>query len=449
MWPFKPKQIKESKTSVVVMGGGQGVVWSDKRYDVFARETYLKNVIAFRAIDMRAKAFASVPWAVFRQVDDEIIKVEQHPFNKVIKRPNPKESFAFIMLKLNAFFVMAGNAYLERVALMTGINKGIPKELYVQRPDRMKVLKNPNTGQLRGYQYDVGMGQKVNWEVNPVTEQSDILHFLSFHPLDDWYGAAPTEALSREIDTSNEATRWNKKILENEGRPGMVVTITGDVAQAKDSGGILSDDQFEKLEQQLNRKYAGAENAGRNLILEGGKGTQATPYGFSPQELDFIEGNRELARRIAFGYGVPPQLVGIPGDTTYSNMEAAELAFWEKTVIWDLSYFKGELNAWLFPKEDFFLDYDLNDVSALIPRREMKWKRAQESDFLTINEKREMVGKEAIDGGDEILVPATMIPLGMEIEAEPEEEEKALLDEGFTKKEVASILGYSPLKVVK
>ena len=425
------------------MTGGAGVKWSDKNYATYAREAYLKNVIAFRAIDMRAKAMASVPWAVYKKNADNKAEAQpNHPFNNVLKRPNPEESFSFLMLKANAFYVLDGNSYLERITLQTGPNKGIPKELYVQRPDLMKIIVNDNV-QVQGYQYDAGTGNKVFWAADAVTGQSDILHLLTFHPLDDFYGAAPTESLEREIDTSNEATTWNKKILENEGRPGMVVTITGDAKNANADGGLLGDKQFEQLERQLNSKYAGANNAGRNLILEGGRGTTATPFGFSPAELDFLEGGREVARKIAFGYGVPPQLIGIPGDNTYSNMEAAELAVWEKTVIWDLNYFRGELNTWLFSNSDEYLDYSLNDISALIPRREIKWKRAQESDFLTINEKREMVGVESIEGGDEILVPAGMLPLGFEL---TDDDIKSLKKEGFTKQEIKEVLG---LKVVK
>ena len=60
-----------------------------------------------------------------------------------------------------------------------------------------------------------------------------------------------------------------------------------------------------------------------------------------------------------------------------------------------------------------YLSYSLDDVPALAPKRESKWKTAQDSDFLTINEKRVMVGLAETEGGDVILVPGTMIPLSM------------------------------------
>jgi HK97 family phage portal protein len=200
----------------------------------------------------------------------------------------------------------------------------------------------------------------------------------------------------------------------------------------------LTDDQFENLEKQLATEWSGSASAGKNLLLGGvgDKGVDVKPYGFTPAEMDFIEGNRELARRIAFGYGVPPMIIGIPGDNTYSNYKEARLAFWENTVMWYLSYAAGEYNNWFFPEEEnLFLGFDLDKVPALAPRREELWERAEKSTHLSINEKREMTGQDSWGpDGDVILVPATMIPLGEEIDTEPSGGGGGDDDEGKTKK---------------
>ena len=63
---------KESAVAKVRTGmlGADGAVWSDKRYDRLAEESYLKNAIAFRCITIIASAVASVPWELFRESDD-------------------------------------------------------------------------------------------------------------------------------------------------------------------------------------------------------------------------------------------------------------------------------------------------------------------------------------------------------------------------------------------
>jgi HK97 family phage portal protein len=453
MWPFKRKnpkiKKKDSKAQVaIVTTGGSGVKWPERRYDVFAKETWLKNVIAFRCMDKIAKAVASIPWDMFKKrPDGSRENMPEHAFKPVLKRANPQESWSYFVMKAIDFLMMAGNSYLEKVSPSTGPNAGMPKEIYTLRPDRMKIIVDTTTGRRKAYEYDAGQGKKVRWDVNPVTGDCDIRQLQTFHPLDDWYGAAITETAAYEIDTSNEATLWNKKILENSGSSGHVFIITGDKEDVNSEGSFWSDDQYDRFKKQIDEQYSGALNAGKNLVIEGGKGTTMKPLGFSLKDLDFNEGQLALARRICTAYGVPPMLIGIPGSDTYNNVREANLAFWEETVLYYAGYFRDEMNAWLFPKENsVFLDYILDEISGLSLRRDSRWSKANDSDFLSVNEKREMVGKETWgEEGDVILVPVNMIPLGMDIT----QEEKSLKKAGYTDEEIGDILNYGKMKVVK
>jgi hypothetical protein len=106
----------------------------------------------------------------------------------------------------------------------------------------------------------------------------------------------------------------------------------------------------------------------------------------------------------------------------------------------------------LFSEEEkIFLDCVLDDIPALAPKREALWERAEKSNFLTVNEKRALVGREKYepsdDPGDTIFISATMVPLGVaeeeEVEEEIEEEEARsdLLKQGYSEDEVDEMLG--------
>jgi phage portal protein BeeE len=123
-----------------------------------------------------------------------------------------------------------------------------------------------------------------------------------------------------------------------------------------------------------------------------------------------------MSRRIAMAYGVQPQMLGIKGDSTYSNYEQARQAFWEETVTFYLTLIRDEFNHWLLRGSNKYLDYDLDNMPAFELKRASLWERARAADFITINEKRAMVGEDTVDGGDIILVSATMLPLGAERE---------------------------------
>src|SRR3546814_5770290 len=67
-------------------------------------------------------------------------------------------------------------------------------------------------------------------------------------------------------------------------------------------------------------------NAGRPLLLEGGLKWQA--LSLSPADIDFLELKHSAAREIAMAFGVPPMLLGLPGDAPYANYREANRALW-------------------------------------------------------------------------------------------------------------------------
>jgi len=75
-------------------------------------------------------------------------------------------------------------------------------------------------------------------------------------------------------------------------------------------------------------------------------------------------------------------------------MKEARLAFYEDTVL-PLAYgLRDALNSWLVPMfgEGLRLELDLDEVQALGPRRDATWARISAADFLTAEEKRNLLG---------------------------------------------------------
>ena len=83
------------------------------------------------------------------------------------------------------------------------------------------------------------------------------------------------------------------------------------------------------------------------MLLEGGLDWKT--MGLSPREMDFVEARNGAARDIALALGVPPMLLGIPGDNTYANYSEANRAFYRLTVLPLLARTAAALGNWLAP----------------------------------------------------------------------------------------------------
>ncbi|CAK6538214.1 MAG: Phage portal protein BeeE [Candidatus Midichloria mitochondrii] len=110
--------------------------------------------------------------------------------------------------------------------------------------------------------------------------------------------------------------------------------------------------------------------------------------------MDFISAKHSSVRDIALSFGVPPQLLGIPGDNTYSNLKKARIALWEQTILPLADNTLKHLNRWLQPifNNNFELTFMISDnITALAPSRQAFWGRIDKISFMTEEEKRLIV----------------------------------------------------------
>ena len=233
----------------------------------------------------------------------------------------------------------------------------------------MKVVPGAD-GWPEAYEYSVG-GRSVRFD-QPASSVPPILHLTFFHPLDDHYGLAPIEAAAVAVDTHNAAAPWNKALLDNAARPSGALVYSGP------EGAVLSDSQFDRLKRELTETYQGAVNAGRPLLLEGGLDWKA--MSLTPKDMDFLEAKHSAAREIALAFGVPPMLLGIPGDNTYANFQEANRVFWRQTDFAAGVARRRSLAQWLAPQfgGELRLVVDTDRIDALATDRAALWERVSQ-----------------------------------------------------------------------
>jgi HK97 family phage portal protein len=374
-----PEQAVEVKASaagrVAALGAAGRVVWSPRDVASLTKAGFTGNPVGFRAVKLIAEAAAAIPVIV----QDAGQRFDQHPVQALLARPNAGQGRAEMFEALFGQLLLTGNGYLEAALA----EDAVPVELHVLRSDRMSVVPGAD-GWPVAYEYAVG-GRKHRFAVTEGI--SPICHIKSFHPQDDHYGMSALTAAAAAIDVHNAASRWSKALLDNAARPSGAIVYAG-----TDGHSTLTADQYDRLLMEMETQHQGARNAGRPMLLEGGLDWK--PMGFSPSDMEFQKTKEAAAREIAVAFGVPPMILGIPGDATYANYQEANRAFYRLTVLPLVSRVFEALSGWLSDVSglDVVLRPDLDQVPALTAERDAQWRRVSEADFLTEAEKRSILG---------------------------------------------------------
>jgi HK97 family phage portal protein len=365
---FGRKSAPETRPYVPVWLQGEGEAGGFARgYEAQLDEVYRRNPVGLRAVRLVAGLVGGLP--LFAEGDARAVElVRAHG----------------LMERAAANLLLHGNAFV-RLAV-DGHDK--PAELNCMRPERVSVASGAD-GWPAAYLY------RANGQVSRIAKQDalgrrQVAHLKALDPADDHYGLGCLEAAVGAASVHNRASRWNKALLDNAARPsGALVYEPGD-------GSSLSGEQFDRLQKELSEQFSGSANAGRPLLLDGGLKWQA--LGLSPADMDFMAVKEGAARDIALAFGVPPVLVGLPGDATYANAREAGRALYRQTILPMAEAMLRELGAmlgdWLGPVR---IKVDVDGISELAEDRAKLWEVVGAAEFLSRDEKREQLGFGASD----------------------------------------------------
>lgn len=411
--------------------------WLERDFQKLATEGYEKNPIVYACVSKLAKALSSVDLQLYRKRrNGNLEKIERHPLLDLLAHPNPTMGGRKFLEAAATNYLVGGNAYIlgGGANSQSGLTQP-PDELWLLPTQAVNVKADARSFLPAYYEYRPGQMESVRYAVDRISGRSAVLHLKTVNLLNPLVGLPPMVAAAYGVDVFNSGQEWNKALLDNDARPAGALEIVDSEGKPVD----LTDEQRSRLQEMLARRFSGKQNAGMPIVLEGG--LKWVPMSMTPKDMDHRENILTNARFIAGVFHTPPQLVNIPGESTYSNYAEAKLAYWADTVLPLLGALLEDINNWLPPlyADDLFLWYDEEMIPALEPTRKAKSDRINASTFMSINEKRRAMGWDDDPHGNVILVPSGMIPLELagamdlpepespteEPEEAPEEEDEA------------------------
>lgn len=342
--------------------------------------------IATACVDRIADGVASLPAYVYRRQESGREIVDAHPFMRLVRRgPNQWQAWPDFMSWTMRQVLLWGNALVEIVTGGAG-------QLVELRPIPwwcVSVQLLPS-GRLA---YDV---TEINTIYGGTGRQRRLLDYEVVHikdASDD--GLIGRPRLARAFGAVQNALvvqEFANAVCENQATPSMSVRT-----DAK-----LSPEQFQRLRESFENRYSGPSKAGKVMVLD--NGLEAKPLSVSPEDAELLDSRRFAAEEIARIFQVPPPLVGIWDNSSFTNSETAGRWFAQHTLGPWIRKIECEFARKVFSEaaqRTHEIEFDLSGLLRGDP--ETRWKSHQiavSCGILTPNEVRDEEGWNPHQDGD-------------------------------------------------
>lgn len=363
--------------------------WADATFQRLTREGYKKNAAVNICLTRLSLAYQQ-PKPIVKSMDGEPLPT--HPMQALLNRPNPQMSWKELALITAVYKGIGGNVYLKKVRSA----QRLVVELWPYHIGQIR----PVPGRFEwvaGYEYNDGDG---DWQ--PI-DKADIVHLKwpTVDPEQPWLALSPLISIAREVDTDNEATRYQYALLANDATPRTAIRLPSGGAGGRPATSL----EVDRIKQSYRQKYGG-DGRGDVAVLE--NGAEIERISLNMEELAFDALRRVPEARISAGFLIPPEYSGLTvglEHSTYNNVSEARKGFFEDTIMQLLALDAGELTHDL--GQDFggnlLVEHDASQVVALQENEDAKYTRAingWDKGLLTKNEGRRLIGLDDVPEGD-------------------------------------------------
>lgn len=356
------------------------------------REGAQKVTWVFRCIDAIAGNQARLP-IIFKKensIEGEIFKGD-NPLREILNsKSNPGENSFIFRYRLSAQLLMSTRGvFIEKVFGRDGRIIG----LHLLPPQHTKPIPDPKNF-VAGFEVDLRNGTKK------ILKPEDVLWIRRPHPLDPYLSITPMESAGVAIEIENLAKLYNRNYLLNDGRPGGLLVVRGEI----------DDDDKDELR---NRFRGNLSRTGATTVISSDDGVDFVDTSASPRDAAYMQMRQITKEEILSSFGVPESVIGNAAGRTFSNAAEEIRVFWMETMQPHLEQLARAMDE-LDPK--YFIDFDTSHIPILIiakQERERYLMDEFQQGLISVNEYRFGTGKKKVESelADSLLQNPNQTPI--------------------------------------
>ena len=376
------------------------------------------NSAVVACLNVLATSFAEPKVKVcFETEDGDVEVIKKHPVTQLLDRPNPFTSGNLLAHYIVTALSAHGDAFLYK----NRNADGSVVELVPLMPDMVEPKGDENQ-LIQNFKYSPYGGLGGN-SITLNTE--DVVHIRNgIDPNNHRRGFAPLKSVLREILGDEAAGQYAAALLHNMAVPGVILSPKDDAM------GGPSKEEAEAISAMYKQKFGG-KNRGAPMILSGAMNVEVVS--FSPDQMNLSELRKIPEERVSAVLGVPAILAGLGAGldaATYNNTRELREFFTEQKLVPLWKAVASELTHQLlkvdYPADDYFVQYNLEDVRALSQDKDDVYKRmntAVQGGWITIAEARKQAGLNTDETHDLYLRPMNMVERPVDGSSAPVQEE--------------------------
>jgi len=375
-----------------VESAGGPLIGFNRTNEVMLRE-YTRSIYLWRCVDMIAQMSSSIVLDVMAK-ENRPLTDDERQIDDLVKHPNPQWTAAQLQYFIAASLGVANRAFLKRVRSAVD---GATLELWPIPANEVQPRFYPNSQVIEAWERVTASGK----EEYPIDETGDSDLICVRRPaLNEATDRSPAVVALAPAEVFTRILQRCYDIVSN------ASNITGMLSTETEIGKTA----VREIKDTLLKYRTGGGDSGGVLVTANAK-WDLTRLSEDPSQALSVSIKDSLARDVCMTFGVPTQLVGIPGTDTYNNLALARVGLLTDTVL------PGYINLYVSALNHALMQGELGAarivpnvaaIPSMAASRLQLVDTASKATMLSVNEQRGLLGYPPYDDDEMADVPVLL-----------------------------------------